>query len=132
MGAKYKQNKRWSDHWHAGGTVGANSTRYFSGSYLNPVELAASVPAPQNYIIEGFYCRSQLAPGAGETYTYTLMLNGLPQAMTCQTAGAAAVESFDFQNPVAVVIGDLISVRVVTSLNAAVTVHASSLRFRQT
>jgi len=92
----------------------------------------AEVPIPENGIIEAMYAHSSVPPGAGETYDYTLILNGAPQAMTIQIAGAVDQDGNNELNPIVVALGDLICIQCTTSLNAAISGHSASLRFRKT
>lgn len=55
-----------------------------------------------------------VAPGVGEDWVFTLMLNGAPTALTCTIADAATSNS-DMANSVAVVVGDSVSLRCATT-----------------
>ena len=129
MGADYHPGHKSNMQYHTTANVAANSTNYFTYQTYG-ADAAARVPISYNGILQNLYVESFVAPGAGETYTYTVMINGLATALTCQIAGAVATQANDLANAVAVAPGDLISIRVVTSLNAAATPHKASVGFR--
>ena len=111
-----------------GGATGlaANSTWYFAytaNANWNRVEQVVATAM----VLRHLWAHCSASPGAGETYTYTLMVNNIATALTCQTAGAVARQSQDLVNMVAVVPGDRISIRLVTSINAVVAYHSAAL-----
>lgn len=131
MGSDYKIRQKSQMWGHSAADVPANVTRYFS--------IGTGVPQRERTIlfsedghIDFLIAGSELPPGAGETYTYTVMINSIATALTCQTAGAVAVQSGDVLNGVAVVRGDEMEFRIVTSALAAVCMHWATFSFRQT
>ena len=131
MGADYKKTDKSSIICQTTlGGISTNTTQYLGTNSMAGANGNAEFPVPFNGAIEAIFAHSALAPGAGETFEYTLILNGVPQAQACQIAGAVQQDNNDEANPILVVEGDLISVRVVTSLNAAVAVHSVGLRTR--
>lgn len=129
MGADYKKTDKAAIicQTEIAGIV-PNITQYMGPNAIGGLEANVSFPVPFDGIIEAMFAHTSLAPGAGETFDYTLMLNGIAQGQACQIAGAVQQDNNDEANPILVVEGDLISIRVVTSLNAAVAVHSIALR----
>ena len=65
--------------------------------------------------IKNLYVELDAAPGTGDdTYTFTLMYDGSPTALTCAIAGTATSAS-DTTHEIDVVAGKIISLRVVSS-----------------
>lgn len=110
--------------------LAANSSSYYGIGSSSGATGAIAVPVPGAGIVEALYARANAAAGAGETFTYTLYVNGIITAQTCQTGGAVATDSNDEAHPIAVAAGDNVAIRIQTSLNAAVVWHVCSLRLR--
>jgi len=83
-------------------------------------------------IIDHLWYETSVPPGAGETFTITIMVNGIASVVTCQIAGAVANAAQDLINAAAIAVGDTVGIRIATSLNAAVGTHRWSFRFRPT
>lgn len=132
MGADYKKGVFQHFHFTAyNGNVAAGGTRYFTHA-----EAPANVANPPVLMVEPgildlMNAGSTAAAGAGETFTYTVMVNGAPVALTCQIGGALQDYAEDLVNEAAVQRGDRVCIRIVTSGAAVATVHRSSLRFRR-
>jgi len=112
--------------------VGANVTRFifpFGGPVMVP-EIDARMVMPFSCILTNFWVRSTLAPGVGETYDLTVLLNGAPTLLTLQIAGAVAVQAGPDLDIVAIVAGDEIDVEIVSSLNAALCQMSWSIECR--
>jgi hypothetical protein len=103
--------------------VAAGSTRYltpngqmaFSGQ--NP--FICSKPG----VVEGFTYFTDAAPGAGETYTYTVFKNNSATSMTATSSGGSSFSASTSSNAFTVGKNDHIEVRLVTSGGAAVAIH---------
>lgn len=118
-------------------TIPANSTRYIGCSeqagMIVSVPNASEADILVNYlvtrsgILDNLVAHTTLAPGAGQTYTYTVRINGAPTAITCTISGAVSLNANDLVNNARVVVGDRVTLQVVTSLLAAVTRHIASL-----
>lgn len=129
MGSEYERAHRSLLFFHSDANIAANSSRfYWQNSFAN--DISARVLIAFAGVLSNLFCESLVAPGAGETFTYTVMINGLASALTCQTAGAVLTLSNDIVNEVAVAPGDTISIRCTTSLNAAATRHKNGAGFR--
>lgn len=59
------------------------------------------------------------APGAGQSYTCTLMKNGSPTSVTCTVSGAGVNSNQDITHQASYSQGDQFSIRIVTSAGAA-------------
>lgn len=133
MGADYK--KAHKNLISGGGTngIGAGVVNYF-GCFGYEVGQAVEVRRHQVIseagIMEHLYAVATLPPGAGETYDYDIFLNGNLTALGCQIAGAVAVAANDLVTQIAVVPGDVISIRVTISGAAAVEYHTWGLTIR--
>ncbi len=117
---------RESRAWHSATTIATNTTAYLSQFGQSATEAEVSIAVPFACTAKNLYAKSDAAPGATETYDYTLMVNGAPAALTCQTADPA-VASSDLTHTVSIAAGDVISIKVVTSDGSAVTRHKASI-----
>ena len=128
MGADYEKASHSVIGGKGSATVGANLTRYQNpfGGPISAAEIDGRHYMPFDCVITDFFVRSEAPPVGVETFTYTIMLNGAPTALTLVITGAAVTAGPDVDF-VAVADGDEISLRIVTSLNATVVTHAMSL-----
>lgn len=108
-----------------GNTIAQNTTTYMGIYYANEAYTTAFV-IPFNATIKNLYVYSGGAPGAGQTYTYTMMVNNSAQTVTCQISGAASNSSNDTTHSFTVSAGDRVVVRLVTSATAADSSHIFS------
>ena len=69
-----------------------------------------------------------VAPGGADSYTWTLLLNGAPTALTASVVGAATTAT-DTTNVVAVTAGDLIAYEIVGSAGAAVSTGSAVIEY---
>ena len=131
MGADYRKADKSLIPGCTAAIVGSNVTIYAppTGATEQAVVGRVRTPVSQAGVIDRLYALVNAAPGAGETFTYTLMVNGLATALTCQIAGAAAVAANDVVNAVPVAQGYDICLRLVTSLNASIQLHKWCFRF---
>ena len=88
----------------------------------------ATFVAPKKGLLYNLQAQSELAPSAGQTYTYTARVQFSDSLLTCQTAGAsfgsAAVYPIPFNG------GENISVKLVTSATATATNHRVTLQVK--
>ena len=80
-------------------------------------------------ILRNLFVKSNSAPGAGQSYTYTVRVNGVNTALTATISGAAQYFNTDLVNTVPVNVGDRIIVQIVTSVTATACVHSASVDF---
>lgn len=128
MGADYKKADRVVLVHHSRTAITANTDTYMAAQ--QGIILQQNRVCPVHGLVDGFFCNGSQPAGAGETYTYTIYLNGNITAMVVVIGGAAEVSDQNLINGFAVAEGDLISVNVVTSLNAAVSAHSASVRIK--
>lgn len=74
---------------------------------------------------------AEAAPGAGETFEYTLCVNGVATALTVTLSGAAEVNGMDTTNVIQVDVGDRVNLKVVTSGAATACMHMACLLFEE-
>jgi hypothetical protein len=100
--------------WGSGSTEVSGGTWYmpFGGSQLDTTEAGVSVLMPTSGTIDKLYVRISVAPGTGNSFTYTLMKNGVATGLTCTISDANTTAS-DTTAAHAVTVGqaDTISVR---------------------
>jgi len=111
------------------GTLAAGQTAYYNPYGGGDQVAAASVDirVPFDCIIDELRGNAVGAPGAGDTYTYTLMVEGAASALTCQTVNPN-LESQDLVNQVSVSEDELICIRIVTSATATARLHRWSMK----
>ena len=128
MGADYRKQHQSILGTQSAVQFAANLTRYLNpgGGPFNLVEAEGRMRFPYTCTIRNLYVRVNVAPGAGETFIYTIMLNGAPTAITA-TIADLNTEADDLVNIIAVALGGEICLRVVSSLNAAAANHSLSL-----
>ena len=106
--------------------IAAATTEYMdmasSFAAIADAEFAVSVPGT----IKNMYANASGAPGAGESFAYTLFKNGVAQTLTC-TISDTGTAANDTTNTVAVASGDRVAVRAVTSAAAATKLHHISM-----
>lgn len=131
-----KQSIYFDDWWS---TVAAGLTVYLNSLDADEFTSSGYNVAENNYlcnylvtrsgILRNLVVKSYQAPGGGQTYTYTVRVNGNPTAITCQIAGAGTVNANDLVNAVRVVVGDRVTVQLVTSGAATVSRHKATIGF---
>lgn len=106
---------------HFGSTTGitAGATIFIgpSGEVVN--EGAASFVTDRDGLLTKFVIFSQSAPGAGETYTCVVRINGADTALTDVISGASDFGGDDSDQGISVLEGQQISFRVIASAGAA-------------
>jgi len=119
MGSDYKPAHRRAIFGGLGAPIGPNTTTYFSTSL--PFGLVRRTQIPLNFTgtIRNFYVTIEIPPGVGENVVFTVMINGIATAIIVTIAGAAQLDDSDLVNAVAVILGDELTIEVVTSLNCA-------------
>lgn len=69
--------------------VPANTVVYFSNGGNQASESNAEIIAPYDCYLVEILGASHYAPGASQSYTYTVRINGVDQALSCQTTGTS-------------------------------------------
>ena len=106
--------------------IAAGATEYMDASNSNATIANVNMPMPFDCTIKNMFAKSAAAPGASQTYLYTLFKNGVGQTLTC-TITDPATSASDTTNTVSVTAGDLITVRAQLSASAANTFHHVSV-----
>ena len=107
-------------------TIAAATTSYFGCLGNNATEVGTWI-APSAGVIYAITAQNNTAPGAGQSFVYTLRENGGDQGLACTTTGAdvfgsSAVGFVEFAA------GDQLSVKLVTSASAAAASHRVVLK----
>jgi hypothetical protein len=113
------------------GTPAAGGTYYLgaAGSYgsVNANPYIMVKPG----IISGFYVAVTTAPGAGQSFTYTIYKNTSPTALTGTISGAASFNVTISGTAISVAQNDLITLQLVTSAGAASSIHNFAIYLEQ-
>jgi hypothetical protein len=104
--------------------------------YLGPSSASASVTSNPFAIhragtITGFYVATSGAATSGQSFTYTVLLNGVATSMTGTISGAVSFDVAVTSNAFLVATNDLVTLRLVTSGTAASVIHSFTLYFEQ-
>lgn len=122
--------------WRSSNAVAAGATRYpdcyDQGGEINGGDYASEILSTVFLVTRGglignLVAHSAVVPGVGQSFTYTVLVNGVPTVITCTTSGGVLLNSSDLVNTAHVVIGDRVTVQVVVSAGGAVTGHAMSI-----
>lgn len=109
------------------GTVAAATTIFLGCNNQQALELDTVMVAARPCIISQLIAQVNTAPGAGETFTYTVRKNSGDTTMTGQIAGAASFAVTVNTNPVTLAAGDTFDIKLVTSGGAAASKHRWTL-----
>lgn len=117
-------------------TVAVNTTTYLAPIFRSTFGGFISVEVYRSIVVRKGTLKNLIvlagaAPGAGETFVYTVRVNGVNTAMTVTLSGAAQLTGTDVVNVVQIDAGDRITLKCVTSAAAAVTTHAASFDFEE-
>ncbi len=105
------------------GTVAAGATVYMGGNGAQAVEDDSSMMLGRSGIVSQLVVEVVAAPGAGETFTYTVRKNGSDTAMTGTISGGASFQVIVTTNAFTVAATDKLTLKLVTSGGAVVTRH---------
>lgn len=111
------------------GTVADGVTTYIGIGATSTSEIVVRLYMPQPGTIKNMYAAASVSTAG--TRTYTARKNGGDQSLTCASTGATGTAS-DTTNSFAVVAGDYVDVKLVTSGGANVAIHTVSLEFVKT
>jgi parallel beta-helix repeat protein len=109
------------------GVGGPAATAYFTNS-ASAVESNITGRAPYAGTFKNLYLDLNTAPGSGQTSTFTLRVNGVDTAITCQASGSAVTAS-DTTHTVSVAAGDKWSIKIVGSATAAAAIAHGGIEF---
>lgn len=105
----------------------SNSTQYIGMGSISSTEVNYyTLAVPTNKIV-GLVVNTTAAPGAGQTFVFTLRLGGGATALTCTISGAVATSCSDYVHAtVAIVTTNVADLQVVSSAGAATAVMSAS------
>lgn len=107
--------------------IAANTTTYFNTA-TNVGEAQIWGIAPIAGHLKNLYISSSAAPGASQSYTFTLRINTNGQTLTCSISGAATTCN-DTSHSVAIAAGQTYDFQVVTSASAANAIFTGGMEF---
>ncbi len=122
-GAEVYFKTRDALHGGTNSNIAASSTVYIGAVGHDAVESSGSFLAPKSGYAYGYYYESVQAPGAGETFTYTLRVAGTDTTIIGTTTGASSFGGVVSGEQVRFDAGDRVSVKLVTSSSATATGH---------
>lgn len=110
-------------------TIAANSTVYIGPTGTSTTDQQIRWMAPFNCVVQEFHVIMNSAPGSGQTYTYTLSVNGSATALTGSVTGTGVFE-LDVVNGTQVGIskGNGFTLKLATSAASGVAYHSGFLK----
>ena len=108
-------------------SVPSNTVVYFSNGTSQAIEGNAEIIAPYDCYLVEILGSSPFAPGAAESNTYTVRINGVDQALSCQTSGASSYLSKSVSS-VYCAKNSRISIKLVTSITAQSSGHRGYMK----
>lgn len=124
-------------YYQSRNVINPNTTRYVCNTQLYPTcgrydtetELGVRYIATRAGTLSKLVCHSDTPAGVGLTITFTLRINGVNTALTCQLTGAVAYDCSDLVHTAAVAVGDRITLQVVTSAGVNYPIVEGSVEF---
>lgn len=112
---------------NSGFPISAGQTLYIT-VLTDSVREAVEIPLPAVTMTELYVSSGGTAPGSGQTYTYTVMKNGVATALSATISGTSTDVQSDTGETVVFSAGDLFALRVVTSASAAQAYHSFGVK----
>lgn len=109
------------------GTPAAAATHYLGAAGTYAAVNANPFVASKIGVVSGFYAAVSAAPGAGQTFTYTVYKNGSATGMTGQISGAGSFAVSISSGAFTVAQNDLVAMQLVTSAGASLAIHFFSI-----
>lgn len=103
--------------------IAAGVTSYIGAAHGSSLEADVYVLIGARRVVAKLYVACVAAPGAGQSFTYTLRKNGADTAVTAAITGTSQWAAIDASHPITLADGDQIDVKLVTTAGAAVTQH---------
>lgn len=110
-------------------SVIGGSTVYMTSAGQIATETEVLIPVSYPILVRRMFAKSSGAPGAAQTYTYTLRKNAADTAKVVTLSGAGATAGSDVTNDIYYAAGDTISMKLVTSAGAATFFHAVEIGY---
>lgn len=113
----------------SGVTPAAGTTGFLGGPGYNAALNLVAWRANRNGVITNIQAVVDVAPGAGQTFTYTLMKNGVATGLTFTITGAASFTGASSAASVTMAPNDSFAIRLQTSAGAGLAAHGYSVKF---
>lgn len=110
-------------------TVAAGATNYTTPGVLNATESLTYLPLAADGLLKNLSVWSQAAPGAAQTYTYTLRNEAADTTVTCQISGAGSNSAQDTTHQTPITALNRISLKIVASGGAGAVGHYYSYEY---
>ncbi len=110
------------------GALTAGQTKYtaaWAGS-TSEGDVYTQIIVPRAGTVKSLRVKSQVAPGSGQTHTFTVRKNGVDTGLSVVLSGSA-VSGADLVTEVAVAAGDIVTMKEVASASAATTTVTASV-----
>ncbi|RLE37238.1 hypothetical protein DRJ17_06990 [Candidatus Woesearchaeota archaeon] len=107
-------------------SVSADSTVYIGLSGQATVEANAEYVVPFDCVARNMYVIAGSAPGTGESFTYTLRVNGASTDLSVVVSDSSRTNS-DNADYITLSAGDRVCIQLVTSASASSTVHSVTI-----
>jgi len=120
MGADYRK----AHHTNGGGAAAnlVTGATVYLPIFGGPANHAAEVRAEQYFSVactlRNLRVHSHNPPGAGESYIFTVRVNGGATLLTATIAGAVDTEGTDLVNGIAIAPGDYVTMQIISSVAA--------------
>lgn len=99
----------------------------YLGTFEDAADSVVSLPVPAG-TVAAIQVRASAAPGAGKSFSYTLMRNGVASSMSV-TVSDSSQSGVTSVNPVSCSVGDRVSLRLVADSGASAAHHRFTLRY---
>lgn len=113
------------------GTLAANQTYYLAAGAASTNEDEVIIPLVRAGTLDRIYINVDAAPGAGESFTYTVRINKSDTSMTGTISNTSTSVTIT-TNTQAVSLDDLFSIKLVTSTSAGASHHRFTARVTYT
>lgn len=107
----------------SGGSIAAGTTAYLGTAKNSATEPDMHIVIGCRRAVYRLYAACVAAPGAVQTFTYTLRKNGTDTPVTATISGNASWSGIDASHPILLAADDQIDLKLATSAGAAVTQH---------
>lgn len=108
------------------GGIGVSVTTYI-GLWDSTTEADSYIIAPVAGVLRNLRVRADGTAGAGQSFTYTVRVNGVDSPVTTSVSGASDITGHDTTRSVSVAAEDVITVKLVTSGAASTRKHQFGL-----
>lgn len=110
-------------------TAGATEYNYVDSYGIAWNAAETNQIAGKNGTIRNMYVRMTVAPGAGQSYTFTLRKNGVDTALSVVVTGAATTSNYNNTSTVSIALGDDISIKCVATGAVAASIPYITMQY---